>query len=244
MADRPRIVGITMLAAATVLAAASVVPSSARQENAPVAGLVPANGLDMVAQVPPERGPDRGMGLPRNRLDPPAHSVRASSGLSAELIEQCMDVARDVDPALSERLEVIRRERSPAEFARAIHNARHLRGLAGLKDEDPQLYDVKVKELRLDAQADRLLKQLSEARRTASAVTDDLEAQLHGLVQQQVAVSLVARGMYLRRLTEHVKALREELEHDLGHFQNAVDRRMKRVLQELDEGSPNGTPEG
>jgi hypothetical protein len=54
----------------------------------------------------------------------------------------------------------------------------------------------------------------------------------------------VARGMYLRRLNEHVKALRDQLEHDLGHFQQAVDRRMKRVLEELDEDAALGAPEG
>jgi hypothetical protein len=223
-----------MLAAAVVLAAASVVPSSARPESVPVAGLVPADGLNMVTLVPDEQP----VSPPDSRFDPLlSGGPRAPRGLSAGLIEQCLDVAREVDPALADRLEGIRGERSAAEFARAIYGARNLRVLAGLKDEDPQLYDVKVKELRLDAQADRLLKQLAEARRM-NVVGDDLEAQLHGLVQQQVAVSLVARGMYLRRFTEHVKGLREQLEHDLGNFQDAVDRRMKRVLQELNGGAP------
>ncbi len=89
-----------------------------------------------------------------------------------------------------------------------------------------------------------MLEQMAEAQRTSSSAAADLEAQLHGLVQQQVAVSLVARGMYLRRLNDQMKALRNQLDHDLGHFPEAVDRRMKRLLERLDEGAAPGVPEG
>jgi hypothetical protein len=156
-------------------------------------------------------------------------------GLGPHLIEQCLAVARDVDPALADRLEAIRREKSDAEFAAALREARYLRSLARLKDEDPQLYDAKVKELRLDAQVDRLLDRLAQARRDGSASADDLEKQLYGLVQQQVAFSFVARGMYLRRLNEQMKTLRDQLDHDLGHFEQAVEKRMKHLLGELEE---------
>jgi hypothetical protein len=198
---------MTMIAAAAVLAAAIMVPSSA--------GPAPAE-----------------------------HAVRsARAGLSPDEIEQCLEVAREVDPELANRLEEARREQAPEKFARALRDAPHLRALNGVRREDPQLYDVKVRELRLDAQADRLLKQLATARATRSPAAGELEAQLHGLVQQQVAVSLVARGMYLRRLNDHVKALRDQLDHDLGHFPQAVERRMKQMLERLEEPGTSGAPE-
>ncbi len=241
MTDRSGIVGMTMFAAALVLAAAIMVPTMARQNPVPEAGPVQVEPLAMVAALPGEQAEIPAGGRP-DPLRPRGH--RAPGGLTPELIEQCLEVAREVDPALADRLEAIRREQPAEAFARALRDARYLRGLAALKHEDPQLYDVKVKELRLDAKADRLLKQMAEARRTPSEASRELEAKLHEVVQQQVAVSLVARGMYLRRLNEHVKALRDQLEHDLGHFQQAVDRRMKRVLEELDEDTALGAPEG
>ena len=220
MAARPRFVGMTVLATVGVLAAV-MVPTSARQDDGPQAQLAPG-----------ARSPD-----------PLRHrSRRAPRDLSPELIEQCLEVARDVDPALADRLEAIRREQPAEDFARALREARHLVTLTRLKNEDPQLYDVKVKELRIDAQVDRVLERLLEAQRTSSTAAADLEAQLHGLVQQQVAVSLVARGMYLRRLNDQMKSLRVQLDHDLGHFRQAVDRRMKRLLVVIEPDAGPTTP--
>jgi DNA-binding transcriptional regulator YdaS (Cro superfamily) len=206
MAARPRIVGMTVIAAASVLAAAIMVPTSA--------------------------GP-----RPQGQT---GRSARL--GVSPDEVEQCLEVAREVDPELATRLEEARREQAPEAFARALRDAPHLRALADVRREDRQLYDVKVKELRLDAQADRLLKELAMVRGTGSPAAGELEGQLHGLVQQQVAVSLVARGMYLRRLNDHVKALRDQLDHDLGHFPEAVERRMKRMLERLDEAGASDAP--
>jgi hypothetical protein len=151
-------------------------------------------------------------------------------------------VARAVEPELAENLEAIRRDRPAEEFARALRGARHLVSLARLKQEDPALYDVKVSELRLDAQVDQVLAELAEARRTDSPGAEGLEAQLYGLVRQQVGYSLIARGMYLNRLNQQMKALRDQLEHDLTHNQQAVDRRIKQLLGELDEGAVPTTP--
>jgi hypothetical protein len=226
---------MTVLTTVGVLAAV-MVPTSARQDDgqpAPVAQLA----LAALAQNEQAAGP--GARSP----DPLRHrGRRATRDLSPELIERCLEVAREVDPVLAGDLEAIRREQTAVDFARALRDARYLLALARLKVEDPQLYDVKVKELRIDAQVDRVLEQLLEAQRTSSTATADLEAQLHGLVQQQVAVSLVARGMYLRRLNDQMKTLRDQLDHDLGHFRQAVDRRMKSLLEELEPAPAPAAP--
>ncbi|MHC4080288.1 MAG: hypothetical protein ACYS15_15950 [Planctomycetota bacterium] len=239
MAARPRFVDLTVIATVLVLAAV-MVPTSARQdEGATKTNPVPVEQLAVATAAPDEQAPrpgDRLSNRSRHR------DGRPHRGLSPELIERCLEVARDVDPALADRLEAIRREQPAQAFARALRDARYLTSLTGLKSEDPQLYDVKVKELRIDAQVDRVLEQLAEARRMSSAGVADLEAQLRGLVQQQVAVSLVARGMYLRRLNDQMKSLRDQLDHDLGHFRQAVDRRMKRLLDELDASAAPAAP--
>ena len=232
MAARPRFVGMTVLATVGVLAAV-MVPTSARQDEGPQAQPVPVPvaQLALAALAQTERAAGPGQRSP----DPLRHrGRRAPRELSPELIEQCLEVAREVDPALADRLEAIRLEQPAEDFARALRDARYLVTLTRLKVEDPQLYDVKVKELRIDAQVDRVLEQLLEAQRTSSPGADALEAQLYGLVQQQVAFSLIARGMYLNRLSKQMKALRDQLEHDAGHSRQAVDRRMKSRLYELD----------
>jgi hypothetical protein len=231
---------MTMIAAAVVLAAAIMVPTSARPEGeAQPSGAASVEQLLMVAAAPDEQA----AGPADRRPDPIRHrGRRARAGLSLEFIQECLDVAREVDPALADRLEEARREQPPEEFARALREAQNLRRLSALKKEDPQLYDVKVRELRIDAQVDRVLKELATARRTSSEGAEDLEAQLHGLVQQQVAFSLIARGMYLNRLGKQMKALRDQLEHDAGHSRQAVNRRMKQLLGELEEDASRAAP--
>ncbi len=153
---------------------------------------------------------------------------------------QCLEVARDVDPDLAERLETIRETKSEEELARAMLGARHLVGLARLKTEDPQLYDVKVKSLQLDAQVERLLDALIVTRQLSGGTAAEMEDQLNKLVTRQVGYSLIARGMYLKRLSDHVNELREQLEHDAhpANFQAAVKSRMDELLQRAADEQP------
>ncbi len=163
-----------------------------------------------------------------------------TDALSATMIGRCMEVAREVDPDLAARLDMIRRDRSEEDFRRAMGQARHLVGLVRLKEENPQLYDVKVKELHVQARVDRVMDQLIAARRAASPAVAEFEEELMRLVTEQIGYSLVARGMYLRRLTETVDALREELERDSqpANFLPAVQRRLQELLDRVDLSAP------
>ena len=156
--------------------------------------------------------------------------------LSATMIGRCLEVAREVDPELFARLEMIRAERSEEDFRRAMGLARHLVGLARLKEENPKLYSVKVAELQLQAQLDRVLDQIIVARRSSSPSAEALEEQLEQLVTRQVAFSLIARGFYLTSLKEHVKSLRDELDQDLqpANFKPAVQLRLQRLLDRIE----------
>jgi hypothetical protein len=163
-------------------------------------------------------------------------TAETSDRLSDTMIGRCLEVALEVDPALAARLETIRRDRSEQDFRRAMSRARHLVSLARLKQENPQLYSVKVAELQLQAREDQLLNELIDARRASSPAIAELELELQSVVKAQVAYSLVARGMYLSRLERHVKSLRDELNHDLqpANFQPAVQRRYQGLLDQVD----------
>ncbi len=156
--------------------------------------------------------------------------------LSADMIERCMDVAREVDPDLAGRLQRIRRERNEQDFRRAMSGARHLVGLASLKQQDPKLYDIKVKELKLQAQVDHLMEELIDARLTASVATVvEIEVQLEELVSRQVGYSIIARGFYLIRLKDHVKSLEDELDRDMQrNHRLEVKRRYQELLDRVD----------
>ena len=223
------IIRLTLLASAVVLglaawlgAADGASPATTMQATMPAPGHV----IELAMAQP-----DTGM--------QPGHWTGASDrtdALSATMIARCMDVAREIDPQLAARLDMIRRDRSEADFRRAMGFARHLVGLAHLKQENPQLYEVKVDELQVQAQVDRVLDQIIAARRSASPSAEELEKELRQLVTQQVAFSLVARGMYLRSIIDHVKVLREELDEDLkpASFGPAVQKRLTELLDRIE----------
>lgn len=162
---------------------------------------------------------------------PDAPPRAGTPGMTPELIEQCLVVAAEVDPQLATRLHEIRRKSPGPAFERAIRNARHLVGLARLKERDPQLYDVKVTVLQLDAKVALLAEQLRQTRRDGSAAAPALEAQLKTLVRQQVGLSIAARGMYLRRLRDNMKSLQDQLAEDSANFEQAVERRMETLIE-------------
>ena len=215
---------LTLLASAVVLGlAAWLGAADGASPPTPMPTLVP---IVEVALAQPDMGRRPGhWTTPTDRID----------ALSATMIMRCMEVAREVDPDLAARLNTIRRDRSEKDFRRAMGLARHLVGLVRLKDENPQLYDVKLDELHVQAQVDRVMDQFIAALRAAAPVAD-YEETLNRLVMEQVGYALVARGMYLRSLDEHVDALREELDRDSQptNFLPAVQRRLQELLDRVD----------
>ena len=215
---------LTLLSSAVVLGlAAWLGAADGASPPTPMPTLMPVVQLAM-AQSDTGRRPGHWT-APTDRTD----------ALSATMIMRCMEVAREVDPELAARLNTIRRDRSEKDFRRSMGLARHLVGLVRLKDENPQLYDVKLDELHVQAQVDRVMDQFIAARRAAAPVAD-YEETLNRLVMEQVGYALVARGMYLRSLDEHVDALREELDRDSqpANFLPAVQRRLQELLDRVD----------
>ena len=215
---------LMLLASAVVLGLATWL-GVADGASPPTPVRTPVAGVEL-AMAQPDTGmrPGRWTGL-----------TDRTAALSATMIGRCMEVAREVDPDLAARLDMIRRDRSEEDFRRAMGQARHLVGLVRLKEENQQLYGVKVAELQLQAQVDRVMDQLIAARRAAAPVAD-YEEELNRLVMEQIGYALVARGFYLRRLTETVDALRKELDRDSqpANFLPAVQRRLQELLDRVD----------
>lgn len=160
-----------------------------------------------------------------------ARRSRTAETLRPELIEACLVVAAEVDPHLAARLRDIRRKSPGPAFERAIRNARHLVGLARLRERDPQLYEIKVALLQLDAQIDVAADELRETRRNSSGAAGEIEDQLRVLVRKQVGLSIASRGMYLRRLRENMKSLQDQLAQDSANFNQTVENRLVELMQ-------------
>ena len=143
---------------------------------------------------------------------PPAPAAASAAQDSAERI---IAVARDVSPEWAASLEKVR-ERDPAGFERATGVlAKRLKALAVLKDRKPQLYALRVEELRIQGEVTALADQWRSAISTGR--TEDaagIEKDLRAKVGTMVDLNLRSRAMELAELDEVMRSMRGDLERD------------------------------
>ena len=163
--------------------------------------------------------------------------------LTPEMIEECLEVAREVKPQLASRLERLRRDSTEAQFEQAMRrNALHLVGLVRLRERNPGLYDLKMRELQTGEQIQRVTAQLRETLDTGStAHAQLLEIELHALVQLQASQSIEARGRYLLRIQEHAEALKQQINDEASHFDQTVEQRFQEILDQIKSSSATST---
>ncbi len=185
----------------------------------------------------PVRDPDLGPDVLR---DPLGRRHRGAMGeLTPELIKQCLEVAHDVKPQLASRLERLKRESTPEQFEQAMRrNARHLLNLVRLRDRDPGLYDLKMRELQTGEQIQQVTARLREALDTGSTGQAQLfKTELYELVRLQASQSIEARGRYLLRIKEHIAALSQQIDEEATNFDSTVERRFQEILKQIEARS-------
>lgn len=168
--------------------------------------------------------------------------------LTPELIEQSVQVAKEIDPALGRAI-AQRREQNPRAFEQLLRqggDGRRLLALAQLRQRDPDLYRFKVGELTQKIQVRRAADELRRAmaENKSSGEIEVLRDRLKTLVQYEMAMSLKTRGEYLCRLEERVKELREEIEHEAKNFNATVEGRIAAMLQSAEESGVGEDADG
>lgn len=151
--------------------------------------------------------------------------------LNTDQIDEALSIIRELDPDRAERFERLR-ERDPRAFERALTTrARGITGLVWMKDRNPELYELKLDELRLDKQ----VRDLGRAIRESDSVDrDSMIEELRGLVRQQVNLSLRVRAEELLMLENHVKSMRDQLRRDSVNLERTVADRVRRIMDRAD----------
>lgn len=161
-----------------------------------------------------------------------ASVATAAIDLTPGRITQCLEVAQMIDPALADGLRALR-ERDPALFARRLRQSTRLIALAELRERDPRLFDLKLTELRVDADVSRLARELRGAHlRGESGRISGLESQLLMFVRAQVAFSIRAREDLLCRLRMEVERMEREYDRDRANPEQLVEQRLRSLLGE------------
>ncbi len=149
--------------------------------------------------------------------------------ITPNMVEHVMAVANEIDPDLAAQLETMC-ENDPDAFQKIIRRqGRRLRSLVSLRENDPELFEVKVAEFKTDAEIYRA----SETLRGQDKEAPEFQAKvvaLQGLVRAKTALKLRAQTLYIGRLERHIDALRQELDDTTTRFDEIVDDRVEQLL--------------
>lgn len=225
-------------------------PPPRQAAPAPAAAPAPVPAAGVAGAVEPADGPAiRGADDGARRADGQRRGegtrMRGEGPMSPEMVERVMAVARDVSPELAERLENAR-QASPEDMGRAMRQgARRLVALAIVKERNPGLYAIRVEELRLQLELQRLGEEFRAATEAGDAArASALEAQIAGKARAQVDLDLKARAQELVALDEQVRVLRDELADEQRRTEERVAERIDaaKAGKPLQERAPFGEP--
>jgi|TARA_B100000315_G_scaffold252795_1_gene290317 hypothetical protein len=182
----------------------------------------------------PERQSDT-TGIRRPKLSPRGMSKDGDYQFARErkmppnMVEHVMAVATEIDPDLAEQLSTMC-ENDPEAFQQIIRKqGRRLGSLIRLREDDPELFEVKVTELKTDAEIYHKAESLRDAE-LGSPESQAKIAELRGLIRVKTALTVRAQSLYISRLEKHLAALRTKLEDTTARFDEIVDTRVNELI--------------
>lgn len=129
--------------------------------------------------------------------------------------DRLIEVARDVAPEWAATLEAARAKDAETFRATAAKFGKRLCSLAVLRERKPELYRIRVEELRVQGQLEALGSQWMSARLgNRSEDADGLESQIRALAGTLVDLNLRSRAMELAEIDAVMRTMRTELERD------------------------------
>lgn len=138
---------------------------------------------------------------------------RGGTPMPPEMRAKVLAVATDVSPELGEKLQKAFDAMGPDDAVRALpQNARRLMALVVLKERNPDLYQTRVEDLRLQLE----LHALGGKYQAAQAANDQaamqrLDGEISVQARRQVAAELKARGQELKALADQLDRMKSEL---------------------------------
>lgn len=162
-------------------------------------------------------------------------SARSERPITPELIDQTLAVAYEIDPELGNQLKSICGD-DPADFEHVLRTTgRRLVGLAELRNQAPELYDMKRREWQQEVLIARTVRELAGAKAEDDSLRIQmLENELRTHISIQVALQIAVRGDYLRRLKQQMLALEEEIDRQARRFEQTVEERFLTTLEQLE----------
>jgi len=201
-------------------------------------GLKPTYGikLDPTRRDRPERFGINGEQA-RERRTP----FGADRPIPARVLEHVMAVLSEFDPELASQLSAICAA-DPAAYAQIIRRqGRRILPLVRMRESEPERFEVKVAELKIDAEIYFVTEGLKGSNMSDPAIQAQL-MQLRGLIRAKIALSIRAQTLRIERLERHLEGLRTKLQETTSQFDEIVDERVEKLLQENNDEKPEESP--
>ena len=177
-----------------------------------------------------------------------ASSSKAGSGLGRErkmpdnTIQHVMAVANEIDPELASQLSVICETDPDAFRTIMMKQGRRFGHLIRLREDDPELFEVKVIELKTDAAIFRATEVLRGQDIDSSESQGKIEI-LKSVVRFRTAISMRAQTLHIDRLEKHLEALRKKLENTTLKFEDIVETRVNQLLLNISKTKKAESPQ-
>jgi hypothetical protein len=144
------------------------------------------------------------------------------------MVERIMEVAKEIDPELAEQLGTMCQD-DPEAFKKIVRKGRRLASLVHMRESDPDLFEVKLNELKLDAEISQVSKSIRELG-IGEEVSQAQIATLRGLVRAKTALNIRVQTLSINRLERHLEALRERLADTSERFDEVVEQHVAEIL--------------
>ena len=165
-------------------------------------------------------------------MDPKIRGSRGDREMLDEIplrtVERIMEVAKEIDPELAEQLGTMCQD-DPEAFKKIVRKGRRLASLVHMRESDPDLFEVKLNELKLDAEISQVSKSIRELG-IGEEVSQAQIATLRGLVRAKTALNIRVQTLSINRLERHLEALRERLADTSERFDEVVEQHVAEIL--------------
>ncbi len=158
-----------------------------------------------------------------------------------QVVERVMEIAKELDPELAEQLDKMCHD-DPEAFRKTVRRqGRRLASLVHTRESDPDLFEVKLNELKLDAEINQVTRSIRELG-VDEEVSQAQMATLRGLVRAKIALNIRVQTLSINRLEQHIEALRKRIADTSERFDEVVEEQLDKLLGDPDTKKVKTTP--
>lgn len=151
----------------------------------------------------------------------------------AEHLEGVIAVVRDIDPQLAERIENIHDDRPGMKMLAVRRAFPQVFRLVRLREDDPEMYALRIDDMKLQRRSNELVRQIRAARRAgddreAADFVDDLE----DVVEEHFDLRQQIRELEIDRLEARIEALKDALSERRHNRRDLMEDRIRDLLKD------------